>query len=133
MDKMYLQVISPKRIIFDGECKVVEYNTDEGYVGVYPGHVAMTQILAPGKFTIYLEGKEPIVGVIHSGTAKIMPDVVTILAEVCEFKEEIDIERAKASKERALKRMEEKVEGFDYERAKCSLIRAEERIKVASN
>ena len=87
MDKMRLQIITPKRIIFDGECNMLEYNTTEGYVGVLPGHVAMTQVIAPGKLVVYEENKEkPYVAALHSGVAKIMPDVVMLLAEVCELK-----------------------------------------------
>ena len=133
MDKMRLQVIAPKRVLFDGECTMVEYNTTEGYVGVLPGHIAMTQILAPGRLTIYeVNNERPIYISAMSGIATIMPDVVTLLTEVSEFKFEIDPERAKASKERALKRLEEKLEGTDMERASKALKRAEARLDVAA-
>lgn len=132
MNKMRLQVIAPKRIIFDGECTMIEYNTTEGYVGVLPGHIAMTQIIAPGRLTIYEENKEtPMSLAAMSGVATIMPDVVTLLTEVVEFKDEIDVERAKESKERAEKRLGEKLEGTDLARAERALRRAEARLEVA--
>lgn len=134
MKTMRLQIISPRKVIFDGECTMLEYNTTEGYVGVFPGHVAMTQVIAPGKFCVYEENKEePLVGVIHSGIVKIMPDLVTILAELCELKSEIDLERAKLAKERAEKRLAERNdENFDYERAVFALNRANARISVVT-
>ena len=129
---MRLQVIAPKRIIFDGECTMVEYNTTEGYVGVLPGHIAMTQILAPGKLTIYEENREkPMYLTAMSGIATIMPDTVVLLTEIIEFASEIDVERAKAAKERAIKRLEEKLETTDMARASKALKRAEVRIEVA--
>ena len=132
MNKMRLQVIAPKRIIFDGECTMVEYNTTEGYVGVLPGHIAMTQIIAPGKLTIYEENKEkPVKLAAMSGIVTIMPDTVVLLTEIVEFASEIDVERAKASKERAIKRLEEKLESTDMARAAKALKRAEVRIEVA--
>ena len=132
MNKMRLQVIAPKRIIFDGECTMVEYNTTEGYVGVLPGHIAMTQILAPGKLTIYEENREkPMYLTAMSGIATIMPDTVVLLTEIIEFASEIDVERAKAAKERAIKRLEEKLETTDMARASKALKRAEVRIEVA--
>ena len=132
MDKVRLQVIAPKRVIFDGECTMIEYNTTEGYVGVLPGHIAMTQIIAPGRLTIYEENKEkPLYLTAMSGIATIMPDTITLLTEICEFKEEIDVERAKAARERALKRLEEKLETTDMARAAKALKRAEVRIEVA--
>lgn len=133
MEKMRLQIITPKRVFFDGECTMLEYNTTEGYVGVLPRHVAMTQVVAPGKLAVYEEGKEkPLVAALHSGIVKIMPDLVTILAEVIEEKSEIDLERAKQAKERALKRQAEKDDSIDHERLLFSLKRAEARIAVAS-
>lgn len=132
MSKMRLQVIAPKRVIFDGECTMVEYNTTEGCVGVLPGHIAMTQILAPGRLTIYEENVEkPINLAAMSGIATIMPDTVVLLTEIIEFASEIDIERAKAAKERAIKRLEEKLEGTDIVRASKALKRAETRLLVA--
>lgn len=132
MDKVRLQVIAPKRVIFDGECTMIEYNTTEGYVGVLPGHIAMTQIIAPGRLTIYEENKEkPTHLAAMSGIATIMPDTITLLTEIVEFKDEIDVERAKAARERAIKRLEEKLEGTDMARASKALKRAEARIEVA--
>ena len=132
MDKIRLQVIAPKRVVFDGECTMIEYNTTEGYVGVLPGHIAMTQIIAPGRLTIYEENKEkPLYLTAMSGIATIMPDTITLLTEISEFKEEIDVERAKAARERALKRLEEKLETTDMARAAKALKRAEVRIEVA--
>ena len=132
MNKVRLQVIAPKRVIFDGECTMIEYNTTEGYVGVLPGHIAMTQIIAPGRLTIYEENKEkPTHLAAMSGIATIMPDTITLLTEIVEFKDEIDVERAKAAKERAIKRLEEKLESTDMARASKALKRAEARIEVA--
>ena len=132
MNKVRLQVIAPKRVIFDGECTMIEYNTTEGYVGVLPGHIAMTQIIAPGRLTIYEENKEkPTHLAAMSGIATIMPDTITLLTEIVEFKDEIDVERAKAARERAIKRLEEKLEGTDMARASKALKRAEARIEVA--
>ncbi len=132
MSKMRLQIISPKRVLFDGECSMIEYNTTEGYVGVLPGHVAMTQVIAPGRLAVYEEGKEkPTYAALMSGISTIMPDTITLLAEIIEFKDEIDIDRAKAAKERAEKRLNEKLEGVDLARAKKALTKADVRLEVA--
>ena len=132
MNKVRLQVISPDRVVFDGECTMIEYNTTEGYVGVLPGHVAMTQILAPGKLAIYEEGKEkPFYAAAISGIATIMPDTITLLTEIIELPEEIDVERAKESKARAEKRIAERAEGFNLARAEQAIKRANARLEVA--
>jgi F-type H+-transporting ATPase subunit epsilon len=132
MNKVRLQIISPDKVEFDGECTMIEYNTTEGYVGVLPGHVAMTQIIAPGRLAIYEEGKEkPTYAALMSGIATIMPDMITLLAEIIEMKDEIDVERAKAAKKRAEDRIENKKENTDIERAEDALNRANVRLEVA--
>ena len=132
MDKVRLQIISPYKVVFDGECTMIEYNTTEGYVGVLPGHVAMTQIIAPGRLAIYEEGKEkPTYAALMSGISTIMPDSISLLAEIVELKDEIDVERAKASKERALHRLESKELDTDLVRAEEALHRANVRLEVA--
>lgn len=132
MNKVRLQIISPDKVEFDGECTMIEYNTTEGYVGVLPGHVAMTQIIAPGRLAIYEEGKEkPTYAALMSGIATIMPDMITLLAEIIEMKDEIDVERAKAAKKRAEDRIENKKENTNIERAEDALNRANVRLEVA--
>ena len=134
MSTIKLQVISPEKVIYNGECTMVEYNTTEGYVGVLPGHIAMTQIIAPGRLTIYEENNEkPITAALISGVVTIMPDTITILAEIINIKDEIDLDRAKQAKERAQKRIEEKTEGTDIERAYKALERAETRISLVED
>ena len=134
MKTFRLQIIAPNKIFYDGECTMVEYNTMEGYVGVYADHIPMTQILKPGKLSIYEENNaEPKIGVLHYGFVKIMPDVVSILVERVEWKDELDVERAKSSLERAEKRLESNDATIDKERAIRSKEKAEARIKVATN
>ena len=92
------------------------------------------QVIAPKriKLTIYEENKEkPVKLAAMSGIVTIMPDTVVLLTEIVEFASEIDVERAKASKERAIKRLEEKLESTDMARAAKALKRAEVRIEVA--
>ena len=134
MKTFKLQIIAPNKIFYDGVCTMVEYNTMEGYVGVYADHIPMTQILKPGKLSIYEENNaEPKIGVLHYGFVKIMPDVVSILVERVEWKDELDVERAKSSLERAEKRLESNDATIDKERAIRSKEKAEARIKVATN
>lgn len=132
MNVMKLQIISPDRVLYQGECTMVEYNTTEGYVGVLPGHIAMTQVVAPGKLCIYeTKDAKPKVASLMSGFVQIMPDLVTIMAQVIEWADEIDVERAKEAKERAEQHLRE--EKVDFARANAALQRAVVRIDVAKS
>ena len=49
---MKLEIVAPDCIFYTGEAVMVELNTTEGEIGVYPGHIPMTMIAAPGTLTI---------------------------------------------------------------------------------
>lgn len=125
-----LRIITPDRHFYEGEVEMVEFNTTEGQIGVLPGHIPMTVIIKPGIMTIYETGKEEKRAAIHAGFAEILPDQVTILAEIAEWPEEIDVARAEAAMERAQARIQEKASGTDMMRAETALLRAMARINL---
>ena len=96
MDNFRLKIITPERIFFDKDAYMVELNTTEGEIGVYAGHIPTTCIIKPGILTIRMDGEEK-EAALHSGFVQILPDQVTILAEVIEWPEEIDLHRAEAA------------------------------------
>lgn len=126
---MKLQVICPDRIFYEGEVTMVELNTTEGELGIYPRHIPLTCIVAPGILTITEESGLKNAA-LHAGFVQIMPDKVTIMAEVAEWPDEIDLDRAEAAKERAEERIREKDSKTDIARAETALHRAVARINV---
>lgn len=126
---MKLQVICPDRIFYEGEVSMVEFNTTEGEVGIYPRHIPMTNIIAPGILTITEEeGLKN--AALHAGFVQILPQKVTIMAEAAEWPDEIDLDRAEAAKDRAEERIREKNSKTDMARAETALQRAIARINV---
>lgn len=123
-----IEVISPQREFYRGNVQMVEFNTTEGYLGILPGHAATTVILAPGTLVIHEEVIERKVA-IHAGFAKITQNKVMILAEIAEWPDEIDLERAERAKQRAEKRLEERAVELDVARAQFALQRAITRIE----
>ena len=59
-----------------------------------------------------------------------MPEQVTLLAEIAEWSEEIDINRAEAAKKRAEERLMAKTADIDLARAEFALRKALTRIGV---
>lgn len=107
---------------------MVEFNTTEGEIGIYPGHIPLTVIVKPGVLTI--TGEEKKEAALHTGFATILQDKVTIMAETVEWPEEIDLRRAEAAKERAETRLREGKTDTDIARAETALLRAMARIKT---
>jgi len=129
MDQFKLRIITPDRVFYEGNAKMVEFNTTEGEIGVLPGHIPMTVILKPGILTI-TEADEVKEAALHAGFVEILPETVTILAEIVEWPSEIDEERAMAAKERAEARIHEHSPQTDMLRAETALQRAIARISV---
>lgn len=118
-----VEIITPDRIFYHGEATMVEFVTTEGEIGVYKDHIPLTCVLAPGIVTIS-EADEPKRAVVHAGFAEILGDKVTLLAEVAEWPEEIDLARARAAEDRARERLERKEADLDIARAELALRRA---------
>lgn len=125
-----LQVISPDRIFYDGDVEMVELRTSEGEMGVLKGHIPLTAILVPGILKIKEDGQEK-QAALHDGFVEIFQDHMTILAESCEWPEEIDLHRAKESKQRAEKRLSSGDANINVARAELSLRKALIRIQIA--
>lgn len=129
-NKMMLQIISPDRVFYEGEVSMVEMATSEGEIGVYPGHIPMTSVLKPGIVVIHEDGQLKRAAV-HAGFVQILQDGVTVLAEIAEWPEEIDVNRAREAEERAKRRLADKGEGIDVMRAEMALRKALTRIELA--
>ena len=126
-----VQIITPDRIFYEGEAEFLEFTTAAGEIGVYAKHIPMTTVLAPGAVVIH-KGTEKTIAAVHSGFAEILGDKVTILAEISEWPDEIDVSRAEAAKARAEERIASKSLDIDMKRAELALRRAIARIDVAN-
>ena len=124
-----VEIITPERVFYKGEATMIEFTSVEGDMGVYKNHIPLTTVLAPGIVTITeAEGQKK--AAVHSGFAQILGDKVTLLAEIAEWPDEIDWDRAEAAKWRAEERLAAKAENLDVARAELALRRALVRISL---
>ena len=124
-----LQVITPDRIFYDGEAELVELTTSEGEMGVLKGHIPLTAILVPGVLKIK-EAEGVRKAALHDGFVEIFQDHMTILAESCEWPEEIDVQRAEEAKHRAEMRLSGGEAGTNVARAELALRKSLVRIQL---
>ena len=96
MECFTLKVIGFSKVFYEGEASFIEFTTTAGEIGVYANHIPMTTVLAPGAVTIH-NGEEETLAAVHAGFAEILGDKVTLLAEVAEWPDEIDVSRAEAA------------------------------------
>lgn len=128
-EKFKLTIVTPDRVFFNEDVEMVEFNTTEGEIGIYKGHIPLTVIVKPGILTI-TQGETVKNAALHAGFVQILPEEVTILAEIIEWPGEIDEERAKAARARAERRLSGGGD-IDVVRAQAALMRAIARINAA--
>lgn len=122
-----LEIITPERTFFEGEATMLEISTNEGDIGIYAGHIPLTTVLVPGVAKIHNDTVER-KAAIHSGFMEVLGDRVVVLAEIAEWPEEIDLNRANEAKLRAERRISEG--NCDMNRAEIALRKSIARIET---
>ncbi len=130
-DHLTLKIVTPERSIAHGEVDEVRVPGSEGSLGVLPGHTPLLTTLAVGEIE-YRKGNETSYAAVSFGFAEVLPDRVTILAQIAEASDEIDVTRAEAASERAQDRLARPVVELDYERARLALLKSLVRLQVAA-
>lgn len=128
-DLFTLEIISPERKFYEGQVSFVEMKTGEGEIGVYKNHIPMTSIIVPGVIRIHEENKVR-KAALHGGFVEILKDRVTVMAEIAEWPDEIDENRATEARIRAERRLNEGGEGVNMDRAELALRRSLARIEA---
>jgi len=128
---LQLQVVSADRSLVNETVDEVVIPGADGYFGVMPGHTPLLAVLQVGELW-YRQGQEKHYLAIAFGFAEVLPDRVTILAQIAEKAEEIDQARAEAAKKRADARVSSPTVDMDAERARTSLMKALIRLQVAT-
>ena len=128
---LQLQVVSADRSLVNERVDEVEIPGADGYFGVLPGHTPLLALLGAGELW-YRQGQEKHYLAILFGFAEVLPDRVTVLAQMAERANEIDVARAEAARKRAEQRLASPSPDMDFERARITLMKALIRLQVAS-
>jgi F-type H+-transporting ATPase subunit epsilon len=129
--KIQLQIVSAERSLVNETVDEVEIPGADGYFGVLPGHTPLLALLGAGELW-YRQGAERVYLSIAFGFAEVQPDRVTILAQIAEKAEEIDVTRAEAAKKRAQERLAQATADMDFERARIALLKSLIRLQVST-
>lgn len=101
MAQLHVELVAPDRKVWSGEATIVIARTADGDLGVMPGHVPVLAVLASGPVTVRTTDGETVVAAVHGGFLSIADDTVSLLAEVAELADEIDVARAEEALRRA--------------------------------
>ena len=130
MAKLKFEIVTAERIVYSDDVDIVVAPGIEGQLGILPGHAPLMTMLQPGELVVRRQGEETAMFV-SGGFLEVMADRVTVLADVAERAEEIDIERAEAARGRAEGRIREAAPDTDLAAAQAALMRSLMRLRVA--
>lgn len=129
-ESIHLEIVTPEQRLVNEVVDEVILPGSEGSLGVLPGHTPLLTTLGIGGLT-YRRGATRRHLAIARGFAEVLPDRVSVLAEIAERAEGIDRERALKARERAVARLRGRSAETDFERAQVALQKAIIRIQLS--
>ena len=130
-DHLTLEIVTPERAVVSEQIDEVQIPGAEGSFGVLPGHTPLLATLQVGELW-YRRGEETSYVAVSFGFAEVQPDRVTILAQIAESAEDIDVTRAEEAERRAKTRLDTPVLDMDSERARIAMLKSLTRLRVAT-
>ena len=128
MTPFKLQILTPDGIFFDGMTDNVIVRTTVGDKGILAHHEPYVAAITISKFKVRIDG-EFRYGAISSGVIKVSKDKTVILAQSCEWADEIDVDRAVRARQVA----EERIGHYEKTNDQKNLDIAEFKLKRALN
>ncbi|MCH9024790.1 MAG: ATP synthase F1 subunit epsilon [candidate division Zixibacteria bacterium] len=127
-----LSIVTPEKVIFEGEVVSLLVPGMEGYLGILSNHAPLITALQPGRIEFQDNQDKIQVFSVSGGFVEVSGNKATLLADTAEHFEEIDIDRAQTALERALKALQdkEKVGGTSAPEAKEAARRAANRVRI---
>ncbi|MCU1351472.1 MAG: atpC [Acidimicrobiales bacterium] len=124
-----VQIVSPERILWSGEAEMVTARTIEGgELAFLTDHAAFLGAVDIGKVIVRPEQGDDLLLAVHGGFVEVSQNQVSILSDVAETADMIDVERAREAKARAEEALRQDA---DDDEARAALRRADVRLEVA--
>ncbi|MGA2903043.1 MAG: F0F1 ATP synthase subunit epsilon [Candidatus Korobacteraceae bacterium] len=130
-DTLHLQIVTPDKQLVREDADQVQIPGKSGYLGILPGHAPLITELMIGELS-YSHGGTTRYFAVSWGFAEVLPDKVTILADVAERAEDIDVARAQEAKARAEEALRQAAADLDFDATLYALRRAQVRLEVAA-
>ena len=130
--KYPLRVVSVERSLFEGDVEYMIANGADGELGVLARHAPLMTILKPGPLRIQeVYGGPEQVLFVGGGFLEVLPDRVTVLADVAEHAGEISIERAEEARRRAQEKLAGTLTTAEETEFQNALAVADARLRLA--
>ncbi len=130
-DHLTLEIVTPESSVVSEQVDEVQIPGAEGSFGVLPGHTPLLATLQVGELW-YRKGQDTTYVAVSFGFAEVLPDRVTILAQIAELADHIDVARAQTAEKRAKDRLARPPQDMDVERTRLAMLKSLVRLRVAS-
>jgi F-type H+-transporting ATPase subunit epsilon len=131
-EKIHLEIVTPEKQLFSGAVDEVTVPSNEGCLGILPGHAPLLAELGIGEISYKIEDRTDYL-FCSWGFVEVLPDRVVVLAQTAEIASDIDIKRAEEAKSRAEKFLASKDTHIDFSRAQLALLRAISRLNAVKH
>ncbi len=128
--KLTLEVAVPERLLVEEEVDEVQLPAADGYLGVLPQHAPLMAQLGFGVMSFRTDHQTRYIA-LHGGLVEVLPDHVRVLADAAEWADEVDVVRARESRQRAVGRFDNDELEVDVERARAAVARAQARLDAS--
>jgi F-type H+-transporting ATPase subunit epsilon len=130
MKSYLLEIVTPDKNFFEGEVEMAIVRTTEGDIGILKDHEPIVAPVSVGAIRIKIDG-EFREAACSGGFLTVDSERTIVITDAAEWADEIDVDRAKSSADRAAQRLEENYDELDVLRAKVSMERAMNRIRLS--
>jgi F-type H+-transporting ATPase subunit epsilon len=131
-DSILIEVITPQRRVFSAQVSEVQFPGADGYYGILPGHTPVMTPMGQGLVYFVQDGQRHWLTV-FGGFAEVGPDQVIILSRESETVDMIDLSKAEADRQHALKLLKEAQTETDLNEAQAALDASLIRIQAAGH
>lgn len=127
-----LSIVTPEKVIFEGEVVSLLVPGMEGYLGILSNHAPLITALQPGRIEFQDDQDKIQVFSVSGGFVEVSGNKATLLADTAEHCQEIDIDRAQTALQRALKALQdkEKADEVSTPEAREAARRAANRVRI---
>lgn len=138
-DELEVDIVTPDERTFQGSASGVRAPGVDGSFEVRKDHAPLIAAFGIGPLIVKTQNaheyadmhNDRIVFATSGGFLEILDNKVTVLAETVEPASGIDVERAENAEQRALRRLDEGIQGTEREKYESALERARNRLRVA--
>ena len=124
-----LEIVTPDAVVYSQDVEMVTLPAVEGQIGVYPMHIPLMTQIVPGEI-IVRKGNEESFLAVGEGLAQITSDHVAIVTDMAIRAEHVDEARIEEARERAARRLQEKISDEEVASVNASLAHSLAQLKV---